>query len=214
MGKRDLYAVLGISEDAGPAEIKQAYRRLAFTHHPDVGPMPDAERFREIHEAYEILSDPEQRRAYDMSTGRRAALLAEPLRVDPVNIGRNRPRPHPGTEPLFGQILHSFAGYRPKIGRPGRRLGIEAILEPEEARFGCQLPIRLPFYAECRACNSLGHAWGWYACPNCGGRGIVETIGHVTIQIPAGVRDGNRYEFYLGGTALGNLVLDVKIVVR
>ncbi len=52
MAKRNLYAILGISESAGPTEIKQAYRRLAFAHHPDVGPNPDPERFREIHEAY------------------------------------------------------------------------------------------------------------------------------------------------------------------
>ena len=63
MAGKGLYAVLGMEEGAGLPTIKRAYRRLVFSVHPDVGATPDPERFHEIHEAYEILTDPERRRS-------------------------------------------------------------------------------------------------------------------------------------------------------
>jgi molecular chaperone DnaJ len=66
MPRRDFYRVLGVSTGAAPAEIKRAYRRIAFDVHPEVGERPDPERFREVHEAYETLSDPDRRRSYDV----------------------------------------------------------------------------------------------------------------------------------------------------
>ena len=63
---RDFYEVLGVPRDAGSEEIQQAFRRLARAHHPDVNRDPAAEeRFKEINEAYHVLSDPEMRRRYD-----------------------------------------------------------------------------------------------------------------------------------------------------
>ena len=66
MAKQDFYDILGVSRDASQDEIKKAYRRLAREYHPDVNKEPDAEeRFKEINEAYRILSDPDSRRQYD-----------------------------------------------------------------------------------------------------------------------------------------------------
>src|SRR4051794_41955501 len=63
---RDYYDVLGVSRDAGPDELQQAFRRLARQNHPDVNRDPGAEeRFKEINEAYSVLSDPKQRKKYD-----------------------------------------------------------------------------------------------------------------------------------------------------
>src|ERR1700754_5292267 len=63
---RDYYEVLGVSRDAGPEELQQAFRRLARANHPDVSKDPAAEeRFKEINEAYSVLSDPEKRKRYD-----------------------------------------------------------------------------------------------------------------------------------------------------
>ena len=74
MPRRDLYGILGVPTRAAPGEIKRAYRRIAFEFHPDVGNRPDPERFREAHEAYEILNDPNQRRSYDIKLGKSAAV--------------------------------------------------------------------------------------------------------------------------------------------
>src|SRR6476659_359284 len=68
-GKRDYYAVLGLERDADASDIKRAYRRLAMDHHPDRNPGDHAaeERFKELAEAYQVLSDPEKRELYDRS---------------------------------------------------------------------------------------------------------------------------------------------------
>src|SRR5260370_4160192 len=81
MAGKGLYAVLGIEEGVGLPTIRRAYRRLVFSVHPDVGANPDPERFHEIHEAYEILTDPERRRS-----GTRA--VAEPPYLSQLVVGR------------------------------------------------------------------------------------------------------------------------------
>ena len=66
MNKKDYYEVLGVSKDASEAEIKSAFRKLAKKYHPDVSKEPDAEeKFKEIQEAYAVLSDADKRRQYD-----------------------------------------------------------------------------------------------------------------------------------------------------
>jgi curved DNA-binding protein CbpA len=88
MPKRDLYRVPGISTRAAPGEIKRASRRIAFDLHPDVGERPEPERFREVHEAYEILSNPDRRRSHDVeiSIRRRPLSSEQPRPRAPVTV--------------------------------------------------------------------------------------------------------------------------------
>ncbi|MGW6281355.1 DnaJ C-terminal domain-containing protein [Kribbella sp. NPDC055071] len=88
MPSRDFYAILGLSRDAGADEIQRAYRRLARQYHPDVNKDPDAEeRFKEVSEAYDVLSDPQQRKRYDAFG---ADFRRVPPDVDPETYARSR----------------------------------------------------------------------------------------------------------------------------
>jgi molecular chaperone DnaJ len=213
MPRRDLYGILGVSTRAAPGEIKRAYRRIAFEFHPDVGQRPDPERFREAHEAYEILNDPSQRRSYDIKVGsRRLSLTTEPLRARaPVNIIDDFLTLRPSIGELLDHIGLNFFGYPRKSGGPYRRLGIEAILEADEARFGCRVPFNLPAFVTCFSCDGEGEWLG--ICPVCYGQGIVESWRQIVLEIPPGSRDGSRYEVDLGNLGISNLLLDVRVVV-
>jgi molecular chaperone DnaJ len=215
MVKRDFYAILGVPARAEPAEIKRAYRRLAFSLHPDVGPNADPERFREVSEAYAVLSDPNQRRAYDVKrTESRQPLSAEPLRAkSPITVFEDYLTLRPTAEEVIDHIVQNFFGYRYKSGEPYRRLGMEAILEPEEARFGCRLPLRVPCCVECPQCNDTGETWAGSFCPRCYGRGRIDTVRQATVEIPPGTRDGERYAIDLSSAGINNLLLEVRIVV-
>ena len=213
MPKRDLYRILGVSSRAAPSEIKRAYRRIAFNAHPDVGEPPDPERFREVHEAYEILSNPDRRRSYDVEFSvRRRPLSAEPLRSEaPVTILDDFLAVRPSIEEVIDHIGGNFFGYRKKSGDRLRRLGVEAILDAEEARFGCSVPLRVPCLVTCSRCGGSGECWR--LCPRCYGRGIIECTREVVLEIPPGAQDDERLEFGLGNVGIDNLVLNVRIIV-
>jgi DnaJ-class molecular chaperone len=213
MPRRDLYGILGVPTRAAPGEIKRAYRRIAFEFHPDVGKRPDSERFREAHEAYEILTDPNQRRSYDIKLGsRRQSLTAEPLRSRaPVTIIDDFLTLRPSIDELLDHIELNFFGYPRKSGGPYHRLGVEAVLEADEARFGCHVPFDLPAFVTCPSCGGVAEWLG--ICPVCYGQGIVESRRQIVLEIPPGSRDGSRYEVDLGNLGISNLLLDVRVVV-
>jgi molecular chaperone DnaJ len=213
MPNRDLYAILGISRHAPPGEIKQAYRRIAFNAHPDVGERPDPERFREAHDAYEILSNPDRRRSYDVEISiRRRPLSSEPLRTrSPVTILDDFLTVRPSIAELLDHIGQNFFGYREKSGGRLRRLGVEVVLDADEARFGCRVPFNVPCYIVCPRCRGIDERWG--LCPACYGRGSVESTREMALQLPPGARDGDTFAVDLGDVGIGNLVLDVRVVV-
>src|ERR1700745_44110 len=130
MPKRDLYGILGVSREAVPADIKRAYRRIAFNVHPDVGGRPDPEHFREVHEAYEVLTNPDRRRSYDIEISiRRRPTSAEPPRSKaPVTVMDEFLAVRPSVEELLFQIGQNVFGYREKSGGHLRRLRMEVIL--------------------------------------------------------------------------------------
>jgi hypothetical protein len=115
------------------------------------------------------------------------------------------------TEEVLDRIgLHFFAN-RDKVGGRKRRFGMEAILEPEEAHFGCRLPFRVSCYVRCQSCGGTGE--GWTLCLDCNGLGIVKGVRELTLEISPGTRDGERFKVGLGNLGLGHLFLDVRITV-
>jgi len=172
--KRDYYEVLGIERGAGGAEIKTAYRKLARQYHPDVNPdNPDAEeKFKEVQEAYDVLSDDRKREVYDRY-GHEAAQRG----------GNGFPGGAGGFDPFggFGDIFDVFFGGQGgaggRRGGPQRGADLRYDLEVtlEEAYAGVEKPIRIPRVENCDTCSGSGAAPGTKpeTCPVCNGQGQV-----------------------------------------
>lgn len=172
--KRDYYEVLGVSRSASAEEIKKAYRRLARRHHPDVNPTDTTAevRFKEINEAYEVLSNAEKRQMYD----RFGHSAVNGNAQGPGGYGFNMDFGG------FGDIFDMFFGggsrqstrERPSAER-GSDLRYDVQLTLEEAATGVERKIRLTRMEACSACNGTGVAEGSRpeACPTCHGTGQV-----------------------------------------
>ncbi|MDD2443092.1 MAG: molecular chaperone DnaJ [Desulfotomaculaceae bacterium] len=173
MAKRDYYEILGVSRNASIDEIKKAYRKKARQYHPDANPDdPNAEaKFKELSEAYVVLSDSEKRSNYD-SYGHAG--------VDGQGFGGFGGFPGGfGDFGGLGDIFEMFfgSGARRHAG-PERGADIRVDLEItlKEAAFGLEREVKVPRVEECSTCGGSGAAAGSrpVACPACGGKGQVQ----------------------------------------
>jgi molecular chaperone DnaJ len=171
MSDRDYYDVLGIGRGAGDDEIKAAYRKLARQYHPDVSREPEAEeRFKEINEAYGVLSDPAKRARYDRFG--RAGLGNtggfHDYTVDFADI----------FDELFGQFGFSGGRISRHGPRRGRDLQMHLTLTFEEAVFGAEKEIEFDREDTCTRCKGSGAEPGTTPtrCPTCGGQGEVRQV--------------------------------------
>jgi molecular chaperone DnaJ len=220
----DFYDTLGVKKGASDEELKKAYRRLARKYHPDANP-GDAqaeERFKEIQEAYSVLSDAEKRKQYDAG-GMFGGVGGGGFRFDPSAF-----RSGVGS---FGDMLSDLFGGRAQAGGGrGRDLETEVRLSFAQAVNGTQVSVSVPTDATCPTCRGTGARPGTSAktCPNChgrgietqgqgmfslsqpcsvcggrgsviddpcetcGGRGVTDQVKRYRVKIPAGVRDGSR----------------------
>jgi molecular chaperone DnaJ len=164
--KRDYYEVLGVARDADAATLKRAYRELALKYHPDQNPdNPDAEaHFKEVSEAYTVLSDPEQRMKYDR---RGFEGVGGGVGVD---VG--------GFTDLFESLFGDLFGKRKaRSMTPGRDLRYTLELSFEEAALGVTKTIKFPAPAECTACKGTGAQGGEAGlrpCATCSGKGEIK----------------------------------------
>ena len=175
--KRDYYEVLGVQKGATDAEIKKAYRKLAKENHPDLHPGDkEAEaRFKEINEAYEVLSDSGKRSRYDQFGF---------AGVDPSYGGGGGGFSGAGFDfGDLGDIFDSFfgggfgGGARSRTGpQRGESLRTRLSITFEEAAFGCEKDVSLDRVEECGECHGTGAAPGTSpeTCSNCGGSGQVQ----------------------------------------
>lgn len=180
MTKRDYYEVLGVARTANEAELKSAFRKAAMKHHPDKNP-GDAEaevKFKELNEAYQILSDPERRAAYDrmghaaFEQGGGGNPFSSDFAASMSDI----------FEDFFGDILGGRRGARADRGAD-LRYNMEITLE--EAFNGKAAEIRVPTSITCEPCHGTGAKPGTSAraCPTCKGAGRVRaTQGFFTLE--------------------------------
>lgn len=167
MAKRDYYEILGVSRDASDSELKKAYRQLALQHHPDRNPgdKKAEERFKEINEAYSVLSDPEKRAQYD-----RFGTVGAEVGVDVSDLGF-------GTllDDLFEGLFSGTSRGRRARGRRGEDLQYTLEISLEEAATGLETKIQIPRLELCEACKGSGLEPGTkrQVCPTCQGHGQV-----------------------------------------
>jgi molecular chaperone DnaJ len=166
--KRDYYEVLGVSRSATGEELKRAYRKLALQFHPDRNPNdPQAEaRFKEINEAYEVLSDQSKRQRYD--TFGHSAQGTPGFDFGGAGFG--------GINDIFDMFFGAAAAGRGRTGpRRGADLRLDLRLTFEEAVFGVERELTIPRAEACQACGGSGAEAGTspQTCPQCRGSGQV-----------------------------------------
>ena len=190
--KRDYYEVLGVQKGVTEEEIKKAYKKMARKYHPDLNPGDkDAEeKFKEVNEAYEVLSDSEKKARYDQFGF---------AGVDP-NFGAGTGGWGGGAGGAgfdfgdLGDIFGSFFGggfgggqarRNPNAPQRGESIRMNLTISFEEAAFGCEKELELDRYESCETCRGSGAAPGTSpeTCPDCGGSGVVQT----RRQTPMGV---------------------------
>lgn len=177
--KRDYYEVLGLQKGASEAEIKKAFRKMAMKYHPDKNPgdKEAEEKFKEVNEAYSILSDPDKKNRYDRFGH---------AGVDP-NAGFGGGGGFGGAggfDDIFDMFGDMFGGGFGGSGRrkngpmKGRDLQKAITIDFEEAAFGTKKEISITKYVKCSTCNGEGAAPGTSktTCPKCNGTGQVHTV--------------------------------------
>jgi molecular chaperone DnaJ len=167
----DYYDLLGVSRTASDADLKRAFRSLARELHPDVSSEPDAgARFREIAEAYEVLSDPERRATYD--------------RYGKAGLKRGGFEPHFADFGSLSDIFAAFFGEDLLGGgarqRPQRGGDVQTVVEIdlEEAFAGATVTVPLDVAVPCEHCDATGAEPGTStrSCPTCSGAGVVRSV--------------------------------------
>jgi molecular chaperone DnaJ len=169
--KRDYYEVLGVHRNASETEIKKAFRKLAIQHHPDKNPddKDSEEKFKEVTEAYEVLSDPQKRAQYDQfghaGMGGSGGFYSG-------GFGAGSPFGDIFSD-IFGDIFGG--GRQHSRGRRGDDLQYTLDISFEEAAFGVETNIEIPYEKRCEACGGSGAKPGTdpKVCPTCRGAGQI-----------------------------------------
>jgi molecular chaperone DnaJ len=176
MAKRDYYEILGVDRGADIEEIKKAYRKLAIKHHPDKNPGDKAaeDKFKELGEAYEALSDPQKRAAYDQyghaafDPRRRTGGFHDPADIFREVFGG-------GAGGIFDDLFGGGGRADPTQPQRGADLRYDMEINFEEAANGCEKEITVTKLDQCETCHGSGAESGSRSrtCPTCGGRGQI-----------------------------------------
>jgi molecular chaperone DnaJ len=210
MAAKDYYTVLGINRDATDKDIKAAYRKLARKYHPDVNPGNKAaeEKFKEINQAYEVISDAEKRKKYDQfgEGWEHAGQFSQSGQGGGATFGGAE-----GMDSIFEQM---FTGTR-RRAQPRRGQDIEHALDIslEEAFSGTSRLLNLQSEDTCPTCGGTGRVQK-AVCATCRGSGTVARVRQLEVKIPAGVKTGSRVRVAgQGGPGHGGPAGDLFLII-
>jgi DnaJ-class molecular chaperone len=227
---KDYYRILGVDRNADDKTIKSAYRKLARKYHPDVAKGKDAgDRFREVTEAYEVLSDPEKRRRYD-TLGPDWQRYAQPgtsgqpggVHVEYGDLGGfseffrtifgdggrgGGGRGGAGGRVNVEDLLGGFGGSRAPRGQD---VQANVVITLEEAYSGARKAFEFEVEEPCPTCHGSGNVGG-KPCGTCHGSGWQRGRRQVDVKIPAGVRTGQKVRVSGEGAGGGDLYLAVTV---
>lgn len=205
--KKTYYMVLGISRSETPTGVRAAYRDRARQLHPDIAGEGATRAFQELTEAYDVLSDPSRRRAYNAQLAR-----AIPSRA-PTSILRHPETVHPSFEEVHERFLRNVTGLHvPKAERPVA-LEVEVLLTRDEAAAGCDVPIGVPTFRSCPRCRGSGSEWS-YPCVACRTMGVIEIECLVHVRVPPMPPPGAVYELALERLGIHNFQLRLHVFVE
>ncbi len=240
---KDYYQTLGVGRSASEKDIKSAYRKLARQYHPDVNKDPKAtDRFKQINEAYEVLSDPKKRQKYDQlgADWERIEREQEFARQYQSQAGQRGGAAYGGDfsdffNTFFGCEGGGFAGFdfdpggATRRGRTATRERGQDIEHPieitlEEAANGGQRTIQTEVPETCPSCGGSGFVgerrkvgnrtvMESVTCPTCGGSGVLATRRQIEVKIPAGVTEGSKIRVK-GEGQKGSQAGDLYLVVH
>ena len=226
---RDYYEVLGASHTATAEDIKKRYRKLAHKHHPDVNPGDKTaeERFKELNEAYEVLSDPEKRQRYDQlgQNWKGGADFTPPPGWQGADVHSGDSNPAGNGMDEFSDFFETLFGSRrgthasrsgAGFARRGSNVEAEISLTLEEAHRGVTRKFSLESDEICADCGGNG-AKNNKVCSGCRGGGRVHRLRTLEVDVPPGVRDGSiirlsgQGEAGANGAPPGDLLLHVAL---
>jgi len=233
---RTYYVVLGVPPDETVEGIRAAFRDRAKQLHPDRSGPQGGDAFRELQQAYEVLSDPTRRRHYDaelhraeqppeperhrgsrppaeplVNAPRAEPLIPEDASDEPVSLFRDFHTLRPSDEALRDRLRRNFTGRDVPKAEHAEALTVELELTADQALRGGAVPLAIPVARACPACDGAGTT-GAFPCVHCGQTGWVEDERVVRIRIPPGVRSGSVTELPLDGLGIDNLYL--RLLVR
>ena len=203
MERKTYYMILGVSSTESDKGIRAAYRDLAKRLHPDVAGEQATRSFQEVSEAYAVLSDPQRRSEYNeeltraedggIVTVRRSP--PERLVREPVTIPGNREGLFPSYEAIHDRFLRNFTGIGVPKSERLESLTFEVLLTPEEAIFGCVVPVGVPVFYHQR-------------------QGMIEREEQLRIRIPPMTPSGSIYQIPLRGLGIHNVYLRLHVFVE